>query len=99
MIDSRSRMLCSSSTTSTRMSGIRGRERHGEDAAGPRAALDVDLAAVVLHDAVHQGQAEAAAVRLGGEERLEDVPEIGGRGGPPPLRPPPPAGGGGRPPP
>src|SRR5512133_561256 len=78
MMASRSRMLCSSSTTSTRMSGIRGRERDGERAAQAWAAVDVDLAAVVLHDAVHQGEAEPATVGLGGEEGLEDVAEVGG---------------------
>src|SRR5512134_2272752 len=79
MIASRSRMLCSSSTTSTRASGMSGRKRDGEGAADARPALHVDLAPVILDDPMHESQAEAAAARLGGEERLEDLAEIGGR--------------------
>src|SRR5439155_1904861 len=78
MMASSSRMLCSSSTTRTRMSGMRGRQGEREGAADARTALHVDLAAVVLHDAVHKGQAQPGAVGLGGEERLEDVAEIAG---------------------
>src|SRR6185436_16189467 len=70
-----SRMLCSSSTTSTRMSGMRG-QGEGEDGAHAGAALDVDLAAVVLHDPVHEGETEAGPGGLGGVEGLEDMSEI-----------------------
>src|SRR6185295_7965788 len=77
MMASRSRMLCSSSTTRTRTSGMGG-EGEGEGGAGAGTALDVDLAAVLLDDTVHQGQTDAAAVGLGREEGLEDLRQIGG---------------------
>ena len=38
----------------------------------PRAALDGDVAAVVRDDAMRDGEAEARAIRLGREERVED---------------------------
>src|SRR6185503_10065867 len=79
MIASRSRMLCSSSTTSTRISGIANREGESEGAAGAGPALDVDVAAMVLHDPVNEGEADAGSARLGGEEGFEDRAEIGGR--------------------
>src|SRR5256885_14446914 len=75
MMASSSRMLCSSSTTSTRMSGMRG-QGEGEDGADAGAALDVDLAAVVLHDPVHEGEAEPGTGGLGRVEGLEDVREV-----------------------
>src|SRR5262245_66189477 len=77
MMASRSRILCSSSTTRTRTSGMR-REGEDEGCAGAGLALHVDLPAVLLHDAVHERQTEAAAVRFGREEGLEDLREIGG---------------------
>src|SRR5206468_6452040 len=76
MMPSSSRMLCSSSTTSTRVSATDRGEAQGEDAAGARRRLQVDLAAVILHDAVDEGEAESAAVGLRREERLEDVWEV-----------------------
>src|SRR6185503_11501743 len=75
MMASSSRMLCSSSTTSTRMSGMGG-QGEGEDGADAGAALDVDLAAMVLHDPVYEGEPETGPGRLGRIEGLEDVPEI-----------------------
>src|SRR5688500_15283169 len=73
MMPSSSRMLCSSSTTRTRASAMAARDPEREGAATARRRLDVDLAAVILQDAVNEGQSETAAARLGGEERLEDV--------------------------
>src|SRR5882672_8297402 len=75
MMASRSRMLCSSSTTRTRTSGMGG-DGEGEGGAGARTALDIDLTAVLLHDAVHEGQAQAATIRLGREEGLEDLGQV-----------------------
>src|SRR5438105_6297560 len=75
MMASSSRMLCSSSTTSTRTLGMTG-QGEGEDRADAGAALDVDLTAVVLHDPVHEGQAEPGARGLGRVEGLEDVGEV-----------------------
>src|SRR5262245_26386365 len=75
MMPRSSRMLCSSSTTRTLMSGMSG-QGECEDAAGAGSALHIDVAAVVLHHAVDERQAEAAAVELGGVEGLEDVPEV-----------------------
>src|SRR5438552_10467449 len=73
MIARSSRMLRSSSTTRTRVSGMAGRQRHREH--GPEAgrATDVHLAAVLLHDPVDERESEPGAVGLGGEEGLEDV--------------------------
>src|SRR5690349_6252013 len=76
MIPSSSRMLCSSSTTSTRVSVTAGGEAKREDTAGPRDRFDPYLAAVILEDPVDQGEAESAATRLRGEERLEHVVEV-----------------------
>src|SRR2546425_6459919 len=76
MMPRSSRMLCSSSTTSTRVSATDRGEAEGEDAAGARRRLHVDLAAVVLHDPVNEGEAEPAAVGFRGEEGLEDVTEV-----------------------
>src|ERR671924_821392 len=78
MMASSSRMLCSSSTTSTRMSDIGRRQGDGEGAAHARAAVHVDVAAVVLHDAVYEREPEAAAAGLRREERLEDVAQVAG---------------------
>src|SRR4029453_16426159 len=75
MMASRSRMLCSSSTTRTLTSGMRG-DGEGEGGAGARPTLHVDLAAVLLDDTVHERQ--AAAVGLGREEWLEDLDQVGG---------------------
>src|SRR4030095_15236455 len=77
MIASRSPMLCSSSTTRTLTSGMRG-DGEGEGGAGARPTLHVDLAAVLLDDAVHEGHAQAAAIGLGREERLEDLGQVAG---------------------
>src|SRR5438132_638787 len=81
MIARSSRMLRSSSTTRTRVSGMAGRQRHREH--GPEAgrAADVHLAAVLLHDPVDERESEPGAVGLGGEEGLEDVGEVVGRDG------------------
>src|SRR5438477_7412463 len=76
MMPSSSRMLCSSSTTSTRVSATDRGEAEGEDAAGARRRLHLDLAAVLLHDPVNEGEAEPAAVELRGEEGLEHVTEV-----------------------
>src|SRR5512132_2090007 len=76
MMPSSSRMLCSSSTTRTRVSGIGGRKVDGERGPGPAHAVDFDLAAMLLHDPVDEREADAAAVALRGEERLEDVADI-----------------------
>src|ERR671931_2218968 len=76
MMASSSRMLCSSSTTRTRVSATDRGEAEGEDAAGACRRLHVDLAAVVLHDSVDEGQPEPAAVGLRREERLEDVRKV-----------------------
>src|SRR2546422_3201716 len=50
---------------------------HGEQAALARPALHLDAAAVIGHDTLGDGQAEAGALprRLGREERIEDPPE------------------------
>src|SRR5262245_43591564 len=76
MMPSSSRMLCSSSTTRTRVSAMDPREAQGEDAAGAERRFHVDVAAVVLHDPIDEGQTDAGAVGLRGEERLEDVSEV-----------------------
>src|SRR6266850_5275513 len=76
MMPSSSRMLCSSSTTSTRVSATDRREAEGEDAAGARRRLDMHFAAVLLHDPVNEGESDPAAVELRGEEGLEDVTEV-----------------------
>src|SRR5919198_2818499 len=76
MMPRSSRMLCSSSTTSTRVSATDRGEAQDEDAAGARRRLQMHLAAVILHDAVDEGQAESTAVGLRREERLEDVWEV-----------------------
>src|SRR3989475_5563117 len=72
MIASNSRMLRSSSTTRTRVSGIAGGQRDRERGPEARRAAHVDLAAVLLHDPVDEREAEPGAPGLGGEERLED---------------------------
>src|SRR5207302_7093837 len=76
MMPNNSRMLCSSSTTSTRVSATDRGEAEGEDAAGARRRLHVNLAAVLLHDPLYKGEAEPAAVEFRGEEGLEDVTEV-----------------------
>src|SRR6267143_4977339 len=76
MMPNNSRMLCSSSTTSTRVSATDRGKAEGEDAAGARRRLHVNLAAVLLHDPLHEGEAEPAAVEFRGEEGLEDVTEV-----------------------
>src|SRR3989442_7783665 len=75
MIASSSRMLRSSSTTRTRVSGIAGGQRDRERGPEARRAAHVDLAAVLLHDPVDEREAEPGAPGLGGEERLEDLRE------------------------
>src|SRR5262245_12874143 len=77
MIASSSRMLRSSSTTSTRVSGMTGGQGKGERRTEARRALDVDLAAVLLDDAVDQRESESGAFGFRGEEGLEEVREIG----------------------
>src|SRR2546430_15613956 len=76
MMPNNSRMLCSSSTTSTRVSATDRGEAEGEGAAGARRRFHVNLAAVLLHDPLHEGEAEPAAVEFRGEEGLEDVTEV-----------------------
>src|SRR5882724_7137291 len=78
MIARSSRMLRSSSTTSTRVSGTAGGKREGERRAEVRRAVHVDLASVLLDDAMDEGEPETGALRLGGEEGLEDVGEVAG---------------------
>src|SRR5689334_20320684 len=78
MIARRSRMLCSSSTTSTRMSAIEARQGDGEGAAESGTAVDVDLTAMILDDAVDQSQSESTPIGLRREEWLEDLGEVGG---------------------
>src|SRR5437870_7801285 len=78
MIARSSRMLRSSSTTSTRVSGIAGGQREGECRAEARRAAHVDLASVLLDDAVDEGEPKPGPLRLGGEKGLEDVGEVAG---------------------
>src|SRR5256885_1016497 len=73
MMPNNSRMLCSSSTTSTRVSATDRGEAEGEGAAGARRRLHVNLAALLLHAPLHEGEAEPAAVECRGPEGLEDV--------------------------
>ena len=42
----------------------------------PTVGIDADLAAVLADDGEHGGEAEAGAVLLGGEERVEDLVEV-----------------------
>src|SRR5215468_7789709 len=76
MMPSSSRMLCSSSTTRTRVSATDVWEPQREDASGACRRVHGDVAAVVLHDPVHERQTDPTAVGLRGEERLKDVREI-----------------------
>src|SRR5437879_11327170 len=78
MIGLYSRMLFWSSTTRMRASGIAGRYRDREDGSLPGVAPNIDVAAVFLHDAVDEGQPDAAPLRFGREERFEDVRQVGG---------------------
>src|SRR5262245_59048235 len=57
------------------------RELHLEAAAPPQLAFDRDGSAVASHDAVTGGEPEpgADADLLGGEERIEDAPQVLGR--------------------
>src|SRR2546423_15662210 len=73
MMPRSSRMLCSSSTTRTRASAMTARDPECEGAAAAGRRVHLDLAPVVLEDAVHQGQPETAAAGLRREERLEHV--------------------------
>src|SRR6266536_1389896 len=76
----------SSSTTRTLALGavaIRGwsssRQTDGERGALTRPATNADVPAVIAHDAVRHPQAQTGsllAIRLGGEERLEDVRHV-----------------------
>src|SRR5882724_11912973 len=56
----------------------RPRQEDRESAALPHLALDLDPAAVLCDDRVRDGEPEARPLpdRLGGEERLEDVPQV-----------------------
>src|SRR5437899_2381671 len=78
MIARSSRMLRSSSTTSTRVSDMAGRQSQGEGRAQARRAPNVDLAPVLLDDTVDQREPEPGSFRLGGEEGLEYVRDVGG---------------------
>src|SRR6266513_1618032 len=79
MIARRSRMLRSSSTTRTRVSGIAGGEGDHERRADAEGAAQVDLTAMLLHDAVHEREPKARALGLRGEEGLEHMGEVAGR--------------------
>src|SRR2546423_14628465 len=76
MMPRSSRMLCSSSTTRTRASAMTARDPECEGAAAAGRRVHLDLAPVVLEDAVHQGQPETAAAGLRREERLENVGDV-----------------------
>src|SRR5712691_8135046 len=78
MMARNSRMLFSSSTTRMRPSGIAGGERDGDGGSLAAEAADLDVAAVLLHDAMNQRQPDAAALGLRREEGLEDVRQVGG---------------------
>src|SRR5260370_1187874 len=78
MIARRSRMLRSSSATRTRVSGIARGQGDRERRAEAGRAAHVDVATVLLHDPVHEREPEAGALRLGGEEGLEQVREVAG---------------------
>src|SRR2546426_11235752 len=69
-------MLTSSSTTRIRASGMALGETQGELGAQSAFAADRDLAAVLLDDAMHEGEAETGDVVAGREERLERVREV-----------------------
>src|SRR6266567_1269827 len=84
-MERRSRMLFSSSTMRTRAlamtepmlhRAVCGRKRQEEGRSDPGLAPDLDLTVVVLHDAVDEGEPDAAALLLGGEERLEDLGQV-----------------------
>src|SRR5581483_11491148 len=62
-----------STRASIRPSARRERKPKPEDRAAGAAVLDVDPAAVRGHDAARNEEAEPAALRLGGEERLEEA--------------------------
>ena len=49
------------------------REDHAERAALAGGALDADLAAGLLDDAVRRGEAQARALRLGGDNRISAI--------------------------
>src|SRR5437762_2304334 len=74
-----SRMLRSSSTTRTRVSGMAGREGEGKGGAQARRAPNVDVPAVLLDDAVDEREPEARPLRLGREEGFEHVRDVARR--------------------
>src|SRR5207249_8378458 len=76
MIARSSRMLRSSSTMSTRVSGMAGRQGKGKGRAQARRAADVDVPPVLLDDAVDEGEPEPGPLRLGREEGLEHVGDV-----------------------
>src|SRR5207342_3266295 len=71
------------SSSTMRMSAMPSGRLDGQGDHEPRALpgfrLDVDVAAVGGHDPPHDGQSQAGASRLLGEERLEDAPPLLGR--------------------
>src|SRR5690348_1553517 len=73
---SSSRMLCSSSTTRTLVSATDHRKAKGEGTAGAWRRFHGHVAAMILHDAVDEGEPESGTIQLGREERLEDVADI-----------------------
>src|SRR3989442_5364435 len=73
MIARSSRMLRSSSTTRTRVSGMAGRQPHREHCPEAGRAADVHLAAVLLHDPGDERESGPGAVGLGGDERVADA--------------------------
>src|ERR1700687_2355601 len=54
-------------------------QHYAEDRSLPHGACDVDLAVVVLHDALHQRKPQAGAIAFGGVERPEDLGQMFGR--------------------
>ena len=61
-----------------RCHGLEG-QHYAEDRSLAHGACDVDLAVVVLHDALHQRKPQAGAIAFGGVERPEDIGQMFGR--------------------
>src|SRR5436190_82607 len=62
-----------SSVAGSDMDGPLDRQSYREDRARARAVRPLDLAAVLLHDLARDREAEAGALRLRGEELLEET--------------------------
>src|ERR1700674_4275593 len=69
-------MLSSSSTTRIRASDMAFRKTQGDLGAQSAIAADRDLAAVLLHDSMHESEPEPSRVVTGREERLERVRKV-----------------------